>query len=362
MRRLGHVVIAVSVLAATASLTPLATPAAAATTTSIGFEDLADGTAVGAQYSGLGVQLDPAASLVVETNLVAHGGSRLVRATDSTCGIGSSAITFSILFSTPRTTVGLWVHDANAGDMTSRLVTMQGVTATGGSAAMTSLSTTGGTDWQQLLLVADPGKTIDHATVTVTAGTCQMLFDDLSFDAPASVLPPAVAWEDAATSPVAVERGGSTVTTPTLRRNNGSTGRVNLAVTGLPSGVTGVVSPAQANGSALRSPVTVTLSGSATAAPTTAPVQATLTATPVDSTAGPATAVTTTFPVTVVPPSVTLALAAPAPTDLYRGDTLTLSAVLTRHSLSTGLVSLSATGPPEVMLRVTPSSVTGSAV
>ncbi|BEP15277.1 hypothetical protein acdb102_35880 [Acidothermaceae bacterium B102] len=356
LRRVGHVALVAAVLCT--GLVELPAASAAGTTT-IGFEDLADGTSVGTQYSGLGVQLDPPAALTVLTNttIAAHGGTQVLKATDSVCD-PSSHVGLSLLLSTPRTQVGLWVHDPYTNDPSARQVTMQAFAADGSSAGMTSLSITSGLGWQQLLLVADTGKTVDHATVSVDTGICQMLFDDLSFDAPASIQPPDVGWEDVATTPVAVERGGSTVTTATLRRHNGSTGRVNLTVTGLPSGVSGVVSPAQANGSVLSSTVTVTLSGTS-GAPVTS-TQATLHATPVDSTAGSA-AATSPLPVTVTPPSVSLALAAPAPADLYRGDAVTVAAVLTRHSLSAGLVSLSATGPSGVTVTVSPSSVSGSA-
>ncbi|MDX6209694.1 MAG: hypothetical protein QOE24_2085, partial [Frankiales bacterium] len=205
-----------------------------------------------------------------------------------------------------------------------------------------------------------PGKTIDHVAVSVETGICQMLFDDLSFDIPDTVPAPTVAWEDVATQPVAAERGGTTTTTATLRRNAGSTGRVNLSVTGLPSGVSGVVSPVQANGSALRSTVTITLTGTTNAPVTTA--QATLRATPVDSTAGASTPVDATLPVTVTPPSVTLALAASAPSEIYRSDAFGFGVVMKRHSLSTGRVSLTGTGPTGVTVTVDPSTVDGSAV
>ncbi len=334
-------------------------PAHAADTV-IGFEDLADGEAVGAQYSGLGVQLDPPASLSAETNTLAHGGTKLLRATDHTCAPGST-VSFDGLFSSPRTQVGLWVHDPYANDPNAREVTMDGFDAAGNPAAHTSLSITSGLGWQQLLLVADPGKTIDHVEVYVSDGICTMLFDDLSFDAPAGAESPSVAWEDVTTTPVSVERGASASTTVSLRRKGGSTGRVNLSVSGLPAGVTAAVDPSQANGSTLRSPVKITLTGAANAPATPAPVSATLRATPVDGTAGAATPVDATFPVTVQPPNVTLAQSGPAPTDLYRGDAVTYAATLTRHSLSNGRVNLSVQAPPGVTATVSPATVDGSA-
>ena len=357
LRQAGHVALVLAVL--TVGLAGAPTAHAAGTTT-IGFEDLADGTSVGAQYSGLGVQLDPPANLIVRTNtdIPAHAGTQLLKATDPACAPGTQ-VAFTALLSTPRTTVGVWVHDPYTVDSTSHQVTMQAFDTVGGSAGMTSLSISTALGWQELLLVADPGKTIDHVTVGVETGICQMLFDDLSFDAPASIQPPSVAWEDVATQPVAVERGGTTTTTATLRRNSGSTGRVNLSLTGLPSGVSGVVSPVQANGSALRSTATITLTGTANAPVTTS--QATLHATPVDSTAGASTA-DATLPVTVTPPSVTLALAASAPSEMYRSDAFSFGVVMTRHSLSTGRISLTATGPAGVTVTVDPSTVDGSAV
>ena len=353
--RLRHLVPVMAVLV----LTVGAVPAAAADTT-IGFEDQPDGAAIGAQYSALGVQLDPPASLSVETNVLAHGGSKLLRATDQRCAPGTT-VTFTGVMSSPRTTVGIWVRDPYANDPSSRTVTLQTFTASGGDAGSTNVSLTSALGWQQLLAVANPGTSIDHFTVSVDTGICTMLFDDLSFDAAPGAEPPAVAWEGVATQPVAVERGASTTTTATLRRRGGSTGRVDLAVSGLPSGVSAVVTPAQPNGSDLRSPVTITLTGTPAAPATPAPMQATLRATPVDATAGTASAVESTFPVSVLPPFVSLELTAPAPTDLYRADALTIAARLTRHSLSSGPVTLSATGPPGVTVTVSPSLIDGAA-
>jgi hypothetical protein len=352
VRHLVPVVVAVAVL--------LCAGRADAATTTIGFDDQPDGTAVGAQYSGLGVQLDPPGSLSVETNALAHSGAKLLRATDHTCA-GSSTVAFTALLSTPRSTVGIWVHDPYANDPSSRTVTLQAFDAANGDAGHTSLSITSALGWQQLLLPAVPGKSIDHFAVTVDAGICTMLFDDLSFDAAAGAEPPSVAWEAPPAQPVAVERGGSTSATATLRRRGGSTGRVDLAVTGLPSGVSAELVPVQANGSDLRGPVAIKLTGSTTAAPTGGPVPVTLRATPVDATAGAGIPVETTFPVVVQPPSVSLALAAPAPTDLYRSDGLTVAAQVVRHSLSSGRVTLAATAPAGVSVSVSPATLDGSA-
>lgn len=63
-----------------------------------------------------------------------------------------------------------------------------------------------------------------------------------------------------------------------------------------------VVTPAQANGSDLRSTVSIELTGAADAPATPGPVQVTLRATPVDATAGAVTPVETTLSVLVRPP------------------------------------------------------------
>jgi len=351
-RRLRHLV---PVIAATA-LCVGAGPAAAADTT-IGFEDLADGTAVGTQYSALGVQLDPPAALHVATNSPAHDGTKVLRATDLTCAPGST-ISFTGLMSTPRTTVGIWVRSA---DPMAHTVTLQTFDAANAETGSTNLSITSGLGWQQLLLPTTPGSSIDHFTVSAESGICELFFDDLSFDAPVGAEPPSVAWEDVAAQPVAVERGAATATTATLRRKGGSTGRVDLSVAGLPTGVSAVVAPAQANGADLRSPVTITLTGAADAPATPAPVQVTLRATPVDGTAGTPDPIEATFPLTVQPPFVSLALTAPAPTDLYRRDAPVLAAQLVRHSLSSGRIALTATAPTGVTVTVSPAAIDGAA-
>ena len=358
MGRFRHLVLVMVALVVACGATT-----ASAADTAIGFEDQAAGVAVGAQYSGLGVQLDPPSSLAVATGgpgvpaVLPHAGTKLLRATDHTCAPGTN-VSFTGLFSSPRTTVGIWVHDPFTADPSSHTVTLQAFNAAGGDVGLTSLSITSALGWQQLLLPVVPGTSIDHFTVSVETGICDMLFDDLTFDPPAGGTTPAVTWEGVTTSPVAVERGASTITTATLRRTGGSTGRVNLTVANLPTGVTALVSPAQANGSELRGTVSVTLTG-APNAPPAGPVAATLRATPIDSTAGTATT-DTALAIIVRPPFVSLQLAGPAPT-LYGGDELTVPATLLRHSLSTGVVSLAATGPPGVTLTVSPATVSGSA-
>lgn len=353
-RRIARLVLVLSLISGLAVGTP---PAGAAATTTIGFEDLDDGTPVGAQYSGLGVQLAQPSDLLVQTSAVAHTGSKVLLATDHTCAPGTS-VGFTVLLSSPRTTVGLWVHDPYASDPSAHQVTLQGFQADGSSAAMTSLSITSALGWQQLLLVADPGKTIDHAAVSVETGICQMLFDDLSIDAAANAQPPSVGLQDLPAQTVSVERGTTATATATLRRSNGSTGRVNLSLTGLPSGVSAVVSPSQANGSTLSEPVTLLLSATA-GAPVAGPVTVTLHATPVDATAGTV-ATTGTFAVSVAPPSVSIAVTGTPPTDLYRSDSLAIGAQLVRHSLSNGLISLAVSGPAGVTVTVSPTTVSGA--
>jgi len=335
---------------------------AGAVDTTIGFEDLADGTAVGAQYSGLGVQLDKPSDLSVETNVFPHQGAKVLRATDHVGGPGTQ-VSFTGLLSSPRTTVAIWVHYpytiGNAYE-----VSLTGYNAANAQVGLTSASVSGNSGWVQLSLIIDPdlqpGITIDHFTVSVETGIPTMLFDDLSFNAGAGDTP-SVTWENTPTQPVAVERGGTTNTTATLRRRGGSTGRVDLSVSGLPTGVSAVVAPAQANGSDLRSTVSVALTATAGAPITPGPVTATLRAVPVDGTAGTSTPVTTTFPVTVPAPYVSVELTGAAPDGLYRGDAITLPARLVRHSLSSGLVKLAVTGPKGVTMAVSPTTIDGAA-
>ena len=119
MGRFRHLVLVMVALAVASG----ATTASAADTT-ISFEDQAVGTAIGAQYSGLGVQLDPPSSLAVSAGgpgvpaVAPHAGTKLLDATDHACAPGS-AVSFTGLFSTPRTTVGIWVHDPFTADPSS---------------------------------------------------------------------------------------------------------------------------------------------------------------------------------------------------------------------------------------------------
>src|SRR4051812_25103626 len=126
--RPGRTIPLALVLSLVAGVSLGASVAQGASTTTIGFEDLDDGTAVGAQYSGLGIQLAQPSDLVVQSNVLAHNGSKVLLATDHTCAPGSS-VGFSILLSSPRTTVGLWVHDPFTNDPTSHQATLHGFQA-----------------------------------------------------------------------------------------------------------------------------------------------------------------------------------------------------------------------------------------
>ena len=165
-------------------------------------------------------------------------------------------------------------------------MTLEAFNAADASVGLTSLSITSALGWQQLLLPVVPGTSIDHFTVSVETGICDMLFDDLFFDAPVgSATADHGLGGRAPPRPSRSSAAAPRPTTVTLRRTGGSTGRVNLTVVNLPTGVTRWSSPAQANGSDLRTPVTITLTG-APNAPPAGPVSVTLRATPVDSTAG----------------------------------------------------------------------------
>ncbi len=195
----------------------LAAGSASAADTTIGFEDQTDGTVIGAQYSGLGVQLQtataPATSLTVASGSALvpapHTGSKMLRATDDVCGPGTN-VAFSGVFSTPRRTMGIWVSDPYMNDPMSHDVTLTTFDAANVQTGQTIVSVTSALGWQQLLMPVGFASTIDHFRVTAAPGICRMLFDDLSFDAPAGVEPPSVAWEDVTSAPVSVERGAST--------------------------------------------------------------------------------------------------------------------------------------------------------
>ncbi len=184
MGRFRHLVLVMVALAVASG----ATTASAADTT-ISFEDQAVGASIGAQYSGLGVQLDPPSSLAVSAGgpgvpaVTPHTGTKLL-ARPITRARRATSVSFTGLFSTPRTTVGIWVHDPFTADPSSHTVTLEAFNAADASVGLTSLSITSALGWQQLLLPVVPGTSIDHFTVSVETGICDMLFDDLTFDAP----------------------------------------------------------------------------------------------------------------------------------------------------------------------------------
>ncbi len=146
----------------------------------------------------------------------------------------------------------------------------------------------------------------------------------------------------ASPSALTVQQGGSGTVTVTLVRGGGFADPVNVAVTGLPSGVTLTVTPAQLTGTTTQAVVTVNVANSVPAG--TYPATVTATATGI----GSATA-SYTLTVTALP---TYALTAtPAAVSVGQGGSGTTTIGVTRTSF---------TSPVTLTLDAPPAGITGS--
>ncbi|MFZ0760090.1 MAG: hypothetical protein WAM69_09090, partial [Candidatus Sulfotelmatobacter sp.] len=169
----------------------------------------------------------------------------------------------------------------------------------------------------------------------------------------------------AAPTTLSVAQGANNTSTISVTPTGGFTGSVSLAVTGLPSGVTGSFNPTSATGT---TPSVLTLTASSTATvggPTTVTVT---------GTSGSLPAQTATIGVTVTAPghtpSYSLSAGAASPVAITPGDTSTATITVTPANSYTGSVTLScsispvdngASAPTCGFGATSPVSVTGSA-
>lgn len=269
--RFVSLVVRAAILAAlvvsVSAITP--TDVLAATTTTIGFDDLSPGTVVSTQYAAQGVNF---ATGIVGINVYCYPviqavGSGMAQSgtqvADASCANGefpdssirgnlsNSAQNVSVYAgfspsSTPPTTVSVTL---TAYDINGSVVDTATQTVTAGAGTHTQLA------------VSSSSPNIVAFDVTSTQPAVSI--DDLTFDNPSGV--PADFSLNSQTTLLYPVQGSSTTDTVVIHRLNGSNGAITFSASGLPTGVTASFSPNPATGTTAST--TMTLSADPTAPP-----------------------------------------------------------------------------------------------
>lgn len=289
-------------------------PAALAETTTIGFDDLADGTLVTNQYAnvdgaGRGVVFNPdtrpgaVSSSTVSPRVRSFAGAASPPRILDTSGCSGEFCQPEVVgrFSDPRSFVALKPGVWQAGGTSQVRLTAYDRNGTElGSAADTVSSSGCNFDAGCALRVDAPG--IRYFTISWVSGERRIGIDDLSFERPLSVARSySLIWDrrldgNAATvDAIGLRQGFSARTGIIVDRVGGSTGTLTFSASGLPPGVTASFAPASTAGDA----TTLTLSAAGDA-----PVfdgSVTVTATASDPSLSGSSPQTTTVPLTVRP-------------------------------------------------------------
>jgi hypothetical protein len=292
--RFAWLVARVAILAALVLSVSVITPTKvlAATTTTIGFDDLSPGTTVSTQYAAQGVDF---ATGIVNNNVycypviqaVASGMAQSgTQVADASCANGefpdssirgdlsNSAQNVSVYAgfspsSTPPTTASVTL---TAYDISGAVVNTATQTVTAGAGTHTQLSVSSSSP--------------NVVAFDVTSTQANVSIDDLTFDNPSGV--PADFSLNSQTTVLYPVQGSSTTDTVVIHRLNGSNGAIAFSASGLPTGVQATFSPNPATGTTAST--TMTLSADATAPPPPSGVYPTITitGTPADAGVGPA--------------------------------------------------------------------------
>ncbi|WP_373067722.1 beta strand repeat-containing protein [Gemmatimonas sp.] len=202
-------------------------------------------------------------------NLTVRGTGTGVTATTTTIAV-TVAATPGITVSAAPTALSV-----AAGNATTTAVT---ITRAGGYAADVSLAATGlpagvtaafapatptgATLTSTLTLTTTTAATVGTAAVTVTASGTGVTAQTATVNLTVTATAPTPTYTMAATA-VSAQQGANGTSTVTLTRGAGFVGTVNLAVTGLPAGVTATFNPAAVTGTT--STLTLAVGGSVTA-------------------------------------------------------------------------------------------------
>lgn len=303
--------------------------------TVITFDDLPPSTVVSNQYASRGVTFSgPSGAPWLDQTVLAHSGSEVASLLGFEGGAPSSYT--EATFTDYKEHVQVYAGLLDEPDGASATVTLKAYDLGHALVGQSSATVTAGQAINTLLQV-DTGRR-NIASCEVAAGQEPVCIDDLSFEAWAPGQPPDFALAGPPT--INVFAGQSVTNLITIRRIDGSSGGVDLSVTGLPPGVSASLSPNPADTAAA-----LIVSADASAPPTgSQPAPLTITAQPLSPSAGNG-------PRTVaVALSVhgwfTLANAGFAHAQLPPFGTASIPIVVTRDPLFTGGVTLGVKGLP----------------
>lgn len=267
--------------ASTAASLALVSGARAADTV-VGFDDLPASTIVSNQYASQGVTFDENAvgptglqPVIVVPSQPTHSPPNALDINQ--CGDAFQVATLWGRFAAPRNHVNLYIGHERVSS--AQGVHLQGYDLGGNpipAASTTVYFSNGGVNTPASIV--DPSSQISFFKLeSVTATSCDVAIDDLSYDALPSTIP-ADFGLGAPGLGVTVAAGSSATVKLDLRRTASSTGPISLSASGLPSGVTASVAPnptSDPDGSTL----TLTLTAAA-GAPPASNVKVTVTGTP----------------------------------------------------------------------------------
>ena len=262
---------------------------AAASDTTINFDNLASGTTISNQYAPQGVTFDQAPSgpatlvpFIQSDPAGAHSSPNVLNINQGGCGSEVTRHELWGRFAVPRNHVNLFVGDLNTA--AAEPVTLSGYDLGGIAipAASQTVTLAGGSGVHTAMSITDPNSQISFFNVLGSASARCLAIDDFSFDALPSTIAPDFGLSTLATSGTVVA-GSSTSVPLLLHRTSTSTGAISLVVSGLPPSVSASFSGAGVSGNQTSggdgSQITMTLTAQPNAPPTTN-VPVTVTGTP----------------------------------------------------------------------------------
>ena len=261
--------------------------AAAAADTVINFDDQAAGTAIENQYSAEGVTFNetpsglkvPAPTIVTPSGSEAHSPPNVLDVSQK-CGSELHEVLLWGRFAAPRNHVTLYIGNLNLGLGFPANVSLEGFDLAGNPlpGAKDTVEISSGFGLTMKMGIQSSSSEISFFRLASDA-ECPVGIDDLSFDEVPGTIPPDFAISAEGLGPTLVP-GASANVTLRLHRNSTSFGPISFGVSGLPSEVSGSVSPSSTNGPE-GTPLTLTLSaGPGAPAVTAAPVTVTGTPSP----------------------------------------------------------------------------------
>ena len=232
-------------------------PAIAAPVT-VSFDNLTAGTLLGSQYQSAGIifAASPSSLGGASVNRViavkggAHSGSNGIQLAEA-CGVEVYRNQLWARFASLQQDVSMYVKDLQA---STELVTMEAVSIGGGVLASASIKTSG--NWAPLS-ISRPQADIAFIRVSGPPSQGCAVLDDLSFGSAAGGSGGGGTGPDFALDfyglDIGTQPGHTGSGTVVLNRFGGSSGRIDVTVSGFPPGTSGTITPFQSSGNALAS-------------------------------------------------------------------------------------------------------------